>query len=233
MVADLSSPPLDSARGSRCGRLVMVEDHGLFAETVSLALAAEGYHVTVVDVTGVDDVPAAVRATSPDAILLDLDLGDGRSSLPTVEPLSACAPVAMITGVTDVHELARCVRAGAVGVIDKQAGFDDLLEAVARLVTEGAILTTHDREEHLARLRCHEESERRRLAPFDRLSSREAEVLAALMEGRTVDDIASEGVVATSTVRTQVRAILTKLGVHSQMAAVAMARRSRWSLVRA
>jgi DNA-binding NarL/FixJ family response regulator len=48
------------------------------------------------------------------------------------------------------------------------------------------------------------------------------------MEGRSVDRIAETSFVSSDTVRTQVRAILTKLGVNSQLEAVAMARRAGW-----
>ena len=55
-------------------------------------------------------------------------------------------------------------------------------------------------------------------------------MLAQLMAGRTVDQIASTSVVSLTTVRTHVRSILAKLGVHSQIAAVAAAHAAGWSL---
>ena len=64
--------------------------------------------------------------------------------------------------------------------------------------------------------------------PFERLSSRETQVLQALADGRSVAEIARDWVVSEATVRTQVRAVLTKLGVTSQLAAVAAARRAGW-----
>ncbi len=54
-------------------------------------------------------------------------------------------------------------------------------------------------------------------------------MLRALCEGRAVDEIARDAVVSVSTVRSQVRAILRKLGVNSQLAATALARRAGWS----
>jgi two-component system, NarL family, nitrate/nitrite response regulator NarL len=57
---------------------------------------------------------------------------------------------------------------------------------------------------------------------------REAEVLRGLIEGRSVDELAQEAFVSIATVRSQVRAILRKLGVTSQLAAVGLARRAGW-----
>ena len=69
-------------------------------------------------------------------------------------------------------------------------------------------------------------------APFDRLSGREKQVLAALCVGRSVTQIADDWVVSVPTVRTQVRAILTKLDAASQLEAVAQAHRSGWFLAK-
>lgn len=77
-------------------------------------------------------------------------------------------------------------------------------------------------------LRRHREDERSVRAPFDRLSAREKQVLAALCVGRSVTQIAGDWVVSVPTVRTQVRAILTKLDAGSQLEAVAQAHRSGW-----
>ena len=48
------------------------------------------------------------------------------------------------------------------------------------------------------------------------------------MEGRQVRQIAELSVVSEATVRTQVKSILSKLGVSSQLAAVGMAQAARW-----
>ena len=68
------------------------------------------------------------------------------------------------------------------------------------------------------------------LAPFAHLTAREAEVLADLMEGLATDVIAERHYVSLATVRSQVRAVLQKLCVNSQLAAVALAYRSGWSI---
>ena len=64
---------------------------------------------------------------------------------------------------------------------------------------------------------------------FDRLTPREEEVLSALMRGAKARDICTQSYVSMPTVRSQIRSILTKLGVTSQLAAVALAYQSGWS----
>lgn len=55
------------------------------------------------------------------------------------------------------------------------------------------------------------------------LSGRERVVLHHLMEGRSAEEIADLDYVAVTTVRTQIRSLLQKLGCKSQLAAVALA----------
>jgi DNA-binding NarL/FixJ family response regulator len=64
----------------------------------------------------------------------------------------------------------------------------------------------------------------RRLA---RLSRREREVLELLAEGQRAAAIAARLVVSMPTVRTQIRSILTKLEVSSQLEAVALLRQQQ------
>jgi len=61
------------------------------------------------------------------------------------------------------------------------------------------------------------------------LTEREQSVLAELMEGHCAEEIAKAAFVSISTVRSQIKAILQKLGVNSQLAAVALTRRAGWS----
>lgn len=75
-----------------------------------------------------------------------------------------------------------------------------------------------DRRERLETLR----------APFHQLTPREQDVLAGLVRGLSAPAIAEEAIVSATTVRSQIRAILLKLGVHSQLEAVSLARRARW-----
>jgi LuxR family transcriptional regulator, maltose regulon positive regulatory protein len=63
------------------------------------------------------------------------------------------------------------------------------------------------------------------LAPLgDALTRREVEILKLLASGHSVPEIAGELCIATSTLRTHIRNIYDKLGVHSRIEAVALSR---------
>lgn len=210
-------------------RIVIVEDHRLLAETVGLALQVEGHEVVIADLTDEDTLTTSVGPDDGTLVLLDLDLGDlGDATRFIPAFLKAGAAVLVVSGVRDRMRLAATLEAGAVGFMAKDAPFDDLLETIKRAVAGGSVIDVNDRQQLLVDLRAHRSAERDRHAPFESLTTRERQVLEALSAGKSVESIASEWVVSTATVRTQVRGILTKLDVNSQLAAVAKARASGW-----
>jgi DNA-binding NarL/FixJ family response regulator len=75
----------------------------------------------------------------------------------------------------------------------------------------------------LERLRLERASTPRVETTFEALTQREALVLAALTDGLNAEEIARAHFVALTTVRSQIRSVLQKLGVRSQLAAVAVA----------
>jgi two-component system nitrate/nitrite response regulator NarL len=63
-----------------------------------------------------------------------------------------------------------------------------------------------------------------RTGPLDMLSPRELDVLASMVDGRHGPQIAEHLSISVDTVRTHTRSILAKLGVHSRLEAVRVAR---------
>lgn len=211
-------------------RILIVEDHELLAATLGVALEAEGWDVEIAPLAPPHDLVDRVAANPPGLVLLDLDLGpvlgDG---IELVRPLCAAgAAVLVVSGVTQRPRLAAAVEAGAVGFVQKSQPFSTLLETVVRAAEGQPVLDASARRGLLAELNRHRRTETERLTPFQRLSERERQVLAALGNGKSVETIASEWFVSEATVRTQVRGVLTKLDVNSQLAAVAKARAAGW-----
>jgi two-component system, NarL family, nitrate/nitrite response regulator NarL len=196
---------------------------------VAIALRSCGSNVRVFGPTPPAVVVAAVTTEHTELVLLDpgpVETADGDGLVGDLRHTGV--PVLMMTGVQDPVRRARCIVEGAVGIIDKGGSFDDLLDGIDRVLATGTLLTSCEFQEHADLLRAHERRERIRFAPFASLSRREAEVLGELMHGRTVDQIAAHSFVTLATVRTQVRAVRDKLGVTTQIAAIARARTAGW-----
>jgi DNA-binding NarL/FixJ family response regulator len=210
-------------------RVALIDDHGLIAHTLSTALQARGVDVVLLDPAEDLDLVAEVQRLQAGLVLLDLDLGSRGEATPLIRPLNeGGARVVIVTGVSDRLRHAACVRAGAVGVVSKSSSFEELAASVELALHGEALLDRGERDQLLADLRAHEAEERGRLAPFEALTPREAEVLGLLVRGRNVEQISTEAVVSVATVRTQVRSILTKLGASSQVVAIAKAREAGW-----
>jgi two-component system nitrate/nitrite response regulator NarL len=212
-------------------RVLIVDDHELLAESLRLALSAEGYDVEVPAVSPAD-VFAAAQRMPPDVVLLDLDLGEvGGDGSVLVEALAVGgARVVVMSGTSDRTRVAGCLEAGACGFVSKAAPLDELLDAVRGAGGGHDVMPESERLDLLADLRRARSERRRELAPFEELTGREQFVLSQVIDGRSAADIAAASYVSEATVRTQIRAVLNKLGVRSQLAAVAAARRARWHL---
>lgn len=212
-------------------RILIVDDHELLAGTLALALRQQGHEVHAPTVSTPDLLVETARSLAPVLVLLDVDLGpplgDGQG---LVRPLlDAGAQVLMVTGVTDQGRLGACIEAGATGVISKEAGFERLVEAVQRAVAGEQVLSEERRQALLASARARRRDDAARLAPFVPLTRREQAVLGRLMAGESAEVIAARAYVSLATVRSQIRGILLKLGVNSQLAAVALARDAGWT----
>lgn len=214
-------------------RVVIVEDHVLFAESLELALSIEGYDVRRVPLPEDEVSPAAllrsITRLNPRVVLLDLDLGSFGDGGRLVTPLAkAGINVVVVTASNEQARWGEVIRLGARKVLSKSRPLNEILATVRRLNQGQRVMESEEREELLAtwsRERAHLASARSRL---ESLTIRERQVLAYLMEGESVRDIAAIGCVSEATVRTQVKSILSKLEVSSQLAAVGLANRVAW-----
>ena len=163
-------------------------------------------------------------------VLLDLDLGLFGDGVRLIEPdRSLRAPTSSWSPArpTGPGGARRC-GAGARKVLSKSQPLRDILATVRRIIAGLPVMDREEREELLtewARQRVEAQGLRERL---DQLTVRESEVLGHLMKGRAVREIAGLSVVSEATVRTQVKSILAKLEVSSQLAAVGMAHEIGW-----
>ncbi|MFD7630044.1 LuxR C-terminal-related transcriptional regulator [Streptomyces sp. NPDC059851] len=231
-------------------RVLVVDDHRIFAESLAAALAAE----PDVDVSAAGSGPAALRCLERavaegrrfDVLLVDADLGAAGPVPAQRESGSAPAPpgsdgIALVAGVRAAHPAVRTVvlagrddprraayalQAGASGWVAKDCSLSRLLAVIRGVLREEthlppALLTGVLRE--LTAARKHR-SDSERLV--ESLTPREHEVLRCMVAGLGRKDVAARLFLSPHTVRTHMQNVLGKLGVHSTLAAVALARRA-------
>jgi DNA-binding NarL/FixJ family response regulator len=209
--------------------IVIVDDHQLLAESLRIALRGDGIDAVRADPTELPQLLTKILEHRPALVLLDLDLGPLGDATPLIAPLrDAGVRVVVVTGIVDRVRIAAALEQGAVGYRSKADGFDALLAMVKEARGVRGPLDPHTRADLLEELFRARRQRARVLAPFAGLTEREQQTLRLIAQGRSVHEIADSWVVSETTVRTFVRGVLAKLGVRSQLAAVAAARGSGW-----
>lgn len=212
----------------RPARVAVIDDHRLLAQMLADELGTRGYDACSVDVLE-SSLATRIRELAPDLVLLDAVFHDdedaGMRVLQELRSDGTDPVVVILTGVTDDLRHAEFLDAGAETVITKGDTIDVVVAQVEDVLTGVDPLGANRRSDLAHRLRQHRAEQEARTAPLRCLTDREHATLQALVDGLTVDEIAHRRTVARSTVRSQVRAVLRKLGVSGQIEAVAFAAR--------
>lgn len=212
--------------------ILIVDDHELVGSALALNLRAEGEDATFVAVRSAAGVLEHARRGPPGLIVLDLDLGrdpdgnriDGVRLVPALVELGW--RVVVLSGSSDAGRVGAALDAGGFVFVPKNAPFPALLNAIREARAGRSVMPPGRREQFIALHRARD-SERRDLRDkLGKLTQREREVLALLAGGKRAQAVADHFVVSLATVRTQIRAVLTKLEVGSQLEAVALYRKA-------
>lgn len=210
-------------------RVLIVDDHRVFAEAIASRLQAEPDLRVVGQANTAAQALDAVETLDPDVVLMDVELG-GDDGIDLAARLRASYPtlaIIVVSFLTDSVRVGEAVRAGAAGWVTKDAPTDELLGAI-RGVAAGEswipprLLTGLLRELLMTRRLVDEDEER-----LGRLTPRERSVLDMMADGLDRSAIAERMFLSTNTVRTHVQNIFAKLHVRSSLEAVALALRVR------
>lgn len=197
--------------------IVLGDDHTVFVESLVSVLVAEGFNVPAAAASLAATIDA-LRSHRPEICLLDRHFADG-DAVAVIDNVLAASPgtrVLILTADRDTDAMLRAIRAGATGYVHKTWGVRALVEAVVR-VAGGEVVIDAPRDNQGQPV----SNDARRLAGH--LTTRERECLALLVEGLDTRAMAERLGVSTTTVRSHVQAILTKLGVHSRLEAASLA----------
>ena len=206
-------------------RIVLVDDHQVFAETLCRALQAEDDLEVVAVATDLDGALEAVRTERPSVVVTDHRLGpagpggaaDGIAITRAVLAELPDTAVVMLTASEDDRVLVAAIEAGCTGFVTKTQPLGDVVAAIRSASTGEALVNPTMLARVLPRLA------NRRTPAADKLTRREHEVLEAMSSGASNQVIAEKLFISRDTVRNHVASILQKLGAHSKLEAVAIA----------
>jgi DNA-binding NarL/FixJ family response regulator len=210
--------------------VLIVDDHELFSTSLRIALSGHGIAAHQASPSSKAEVLRRAGELEPGLVVLDLDLGKGDDGLELngselVAGLRTIGwKVLVVSGKIEQSGAAAAVAGGAIGVIAKTSSFESLLHTVVKAASGQQVMTESEYQGWVARHRASTSARRELERRLSQLSRREREVLDLLAEGHRAAAIADKFVVSMTTVRTQIRSILAKLEVNSQLEAVALAR---------
>jgi DNA-binding NarL/FixJ family response regulator len=210
------------------GVIVVIDDHALLAESVVMTLRASGFNACSVAF----DSPALVEtvlAKQPSLVLLDLFLGEHPDvSFAALASFTAVSvPVLVVTATNSRFLHARCLEAGAIGIVEKSSPIETLIDAVAHTFRSESVISKSRSIELLSELASARRTAEQ-VSLLHTLTRREKDVLQALTLGHVAGRIARDNQTSVVTVRTHIRSVLLKLDVHSQLEAVSIAMRQKW-----
>lgn len=160
------------------------------------------------------ELTKVLQATSPDLLVLDLQLGDGHA-LDVLAEVRAKHPDmrVLVYTMSPEHIYApRVMAMGGAGFVSKQSDEEEVVRAIRR-VMQGREYRSHEQE-----LRQQEQAGPRKVGaedPFNGLSDRELVVMNDLLRGYAVKDIAERMDLRPTTVATYKARLFDKLGVSN------------------
>ena len=197
-------------------RLLLGDDHPVVRAGIRAMLESEADLEVVGEAATAEDAVRLAAASDIDLVLMDLQFPgelQGAEATRRIRALPSPPRVLVLTNYDTDADILGAIEAGASGYLLKDAPPGELVAAVrAAAVGESALAPAVS-----SRLRASREA-------ADSLTTREAEVLTLVAEGRSNRDIGRALFLSEATVKSHLVHIFTKLGVGSRTAAVARAR---------
>jgi len=206
-------------------RVVVADDHPMWRDAVARDLADAGFEVLATADDGRSAV-ARTRATTPDVLVLDLNL-PGLTGAEVCAALAAAqvpTRILILSASGDHQDVLAAVKAGALGYLLKSAGREEFLAAVRATAAGEPVFTAGLAGLVLGEFRRVKAvggggSER----PVPELPDRETEILKYVATGMGYKEIAATLFLSHRTVQNHVQNIFGKLQMHNRVELVRFA----------
>jgi two-component system, NarL family, nitrate/nitrite response regulator NarL len=206
MAADPATP--------RPVRIVIADDHPIFRDGLKRLLDTESDLRVVGEATdGVEAVRIA-RALEPDILLLDLAM-PRMGGIESLQELHGTpARIILLTAAITEPAAVRALQLGARGIILKETATRNLLDGIRRVMAGGVVLGEGVVDDVVSAISGTEAG--RAARPFN-LTSRERDIVQAIVAGQTNKDIADRLGISTQTVKHHLTSIFDKTGVSTRL----------------
>jgi DNA-binding NarL/FixJ family response regulator len=207
------APNLAGANVQR--RVLIVDDHPIVRQGLRRMIEPEPDLVVCGEVQTEREARAAIRALSPDVVIVDISLaqGDGLELVRDVHAQQPELPMLVLSMHDELIYAERLLAAGASGYIMKHAASDQLLIAL-RQVLSGGVYLSESLATNLGRSRNESAGGASAGAdPIERLSNRELQVLSLIGRGLSSREAAESLALSVKTVETHRQSLKRKLNL--------------------
>jgi two-component system, NarL family, nitrate/nitrite response regulator NarL len=194
-------------------RIAIADDHQIFRDGLRRLLESEpGFEVVAEAVDGLD-VSRIAGDVKPDVMLLDVAMPrmGGVEALTTIQ--HEATRVILLTATIEPSELLRAIQLGARGVVLKESATRLLIDGIHRVIDGKYVIgagVADDRDQAVRHVGV------QRTRRYE-LTSRELEIVAAVVSGDSNRDIASRLAISLQTVKHHLTSIFDKTGVSSRL----------------
>ena len=200
-------------------RVLIVDDDPLVRASLAMIIGSASELELVGEAADGAEVAAAVAATTPDVVLMDIRMPrlDGLAATELLRSRPHPPEVIVLTTFHADEYVLRALRAGASGFLLKDTPPEKILRAVLEVAAGEPILSPQVIRQlitHLGDTRAGARQHAR--TALGRLSDREREVAAAITRGRSNAEIGAELFIGLATVKAHVSSILTKLDLNNR-----------------
>lgn len=208
--------------------LLIVEDHPLMGEALSLILKIEFGLRKVHTEPGLQRTLEALRGgLRADAILLDLGLPDcgGVEGIVALRRQAPGVPIIVITAETSTGMVAAALAAGARGYVSKALGRDQLCEQLHRAFSGESV--TPEGFDPASVAPTEMERQAKVAERFASLTPQQMRILRLICAGMANKEISYTLSITEATVKTHVNAIMSKINVRRRTQAARLANEAR------
>ncbi len=202
-------------RATRKVRILVCDDHALFAEGVK-AILRDDRSIEVVGQAGEGrQAVEQARKLRPDIVLMDIEMPglNGFEATRQIRKLDQGIKVIVLTMHKDEEVVARCLDAGAAGYVLKDVPPSQLIDAIHAVESGGKYMSPEPLKRIIDRFVIHKGTTK---TNYDLLTGREREVLKLLADGLTVKQIAAQLNLSVKTVDVHKYNLMTKLDIHDR-----------------
>lgn len=211
-------------------RVLLADDQRVVREGLGTLLGLIGGVEVVATAADGEEAVALAARLRPDVVLMDLRMPrcDGVEATRRLRDHDADIKVLMLTTYADDRSVIDALRAGARGYLTKDAGAEEIRQALLQVTSGHAAIDPAVQHHLLDAIVASPEEPPPAVPPTlpDGLTPREAEVLSLIAEGLSNPEIAERLVVGETTVKSHINHLFAKIGVRDRAQAVTYAFRN-------